>query len=115
MYGRKRRRKMLDLDKAREELKNKSYGQLQTDTAWAWGSRACVSYENSIAVTGQEKLVFWSVAEELFHEALEHAALGIDGDMIVKAVRDAVYPYQEKAAASMISGEVKNEGPKDNI
>lgn len=92
---------MLDLDKAREELKNKSYGQLQTDTAWVLGSRACISYENSIVATGSDKLVLWSVAEELFHEALEHAALATD-DSLVKTVRDAVHPYQEKAAASIM-------------
>lgn len=92
---------MLDLDKAREELKNKSYGQLQTDTAWIWSSRACVSYENSVTATGQDKLVFWSVAEELFHEGLEHAALS-DEEGLVKVIRDAVHPYQEKAAASMV-------------
>lgn len=91
---------MLDLDRASEELKQKNYKQIQEETAWTWASRACVSYQNCENLEGTEKLVCWTVAEELYHESIEHAALsGNDG--LLQQIRDAVHPYQEKAAFSM--------------
>lgn len=98
-----RKPKMLNLEKARKEMEGKSYSQIQTDTAWTWASRASVSYEKVVSAEQDEKIVFWTVAEELYHEAVEHAALS-GSDSLLKSVREAVQPYQEKAVKSISPG-----------
>lgn len=92
---------MLDLEKAKLELEQKSYAQIQEETAWTWASRACVSYQNCSNVSFPEKLACWSMGEEYYHEAVEHAALTVDNFGLLKQVRDAVHPFQENASNSM--------------
>lgn len=91
---------MLDVESAKKELGDKSYGQIQEETAWKWASRACASYENVVEAQKARKLIYWTIAEELYHEAVEHAALSGSDELLVK-IRDSVHPYQEKAAESM--------------
>jgi hypothetical protein len=89
----------LNLEEARQELDQKSYRDSQIETAFKWGARAAVSYGRIKEVTDQEeKLKFWTVAEEFFHESIEHAALvEDDGNKTLQEVRDAVRPFQEAA------------------
>lgn len=91
---------MIKLKEAKEELEKKTYREIQKSTAWTWASRAAASYDNC-AKADKDKLVLWTVAEEFYHEAIEHAALVEGEEDLVKEVREAVSPYQEKAATSM--------------
>jgi len=49
----------------------------------------------------EKKLICWTLAEEYYHEAIEHAALVEGKDGLVRQVREAIHPFQEKAAISM--------------
>ena len=70
----------LKIDKAKEELKEKSYLEIQKSTAWTWASRAAVSYDLAIDEKDlSRKVAVFQVAEEYHHEAIEHAALYEDG------------------------------------
>lgn len=92
---------MLKLNEALQELENKTYRQIQKETAVKWASRAAAAYQNCSKAKKSEKLVLWTVAEEFYHEAIEHAALVEDEEDLVKNVREAVHPYLDKAAESM--------------
>jgi hypothetical protein len=66
----------LKINKAKEELKHKSYLEIQRETAWTWASRSAVSYELAIEEKDlHRKVSIFQVAEEYHHEAIEHAAL----------------------------------------
>lgn len=89
---------MLKVEDAREELSKKTYHQVQRETAWKWASRACASYEWVSDGENAQPLMSWTVAEEYFHEAIEHAALTEAGaPELLKEIQDAVEPYQEVA------------------
>lgn len=92
---------MLKVDEASKELESKSYGQIQKETAWKWASRAAASYVNCKNAKKDEKLVFWTVAEEFYHEAIEHAALFEGDETLVSTIRKEIHTYQESAAESM--------------
>lgn len=88
---------MLNVEAAREELSNKSYHDVQVETAWKWASRACAAYE-WVSDKSSHALISWTVAEEYCHEAIEHAALsGSDAPELLKEIQDAIEPYQEVA------------------
>ena len=42
---------MLKVKEAKKELSEKSYKEIQTETAYKWGSRACAAYEIQIEAT----------------------------------------------------------------
>lgn len=92
---------MLKLDEARQELKSKSYQQIQKETAIKWASRAAASFELCVEAKEEDKLLHWSIGEDTYHEALEHAILADEDGKTAKEVREAVHPYLEKAADSM--------------
>jgi uncharacterized protein (DUF1015 family) len=100
---------MLKVDEASKELESKSYGQIQKETAWKWASRAAASFLSCKKAKKDEKLVFWTVAEEFYHEAIEHAALVESDESLVKEVREAIHSYQEEAAESMGSDPEKTD------
>jgi hypothetical protein len=91
---------MLNLEEAQKELSEKNLQQIQTETAWKWGSRAAASYQNCLAAESLKKLALWSIAEEYYHEALEHAAL-VEGEDVLSQLKKELNPYQEKAAQDM--------------
>lgn len=91
---------MLEIEKARKELSEKNLNDIQIQTAWTWASRAAASYQNSLDAKGKDKLLYWSLGEEYYHEAVEHAALA-DSDSFLKEVRDALAPYQEDASEAL--------------
>lgn len=93
--------KMIDLAKAKLELTQKSYAQIQDETAWTWASRACVSYQNCVAEEFPKKLVCWTLGEEYYHEAIEHAALNSNNPGLVQQIRDVVHPFQQGASDCM--------------
>lgn len=95
---------MLNLEEARKKLEEKSYHEIQKETAWTWSSRAVVSYEFVLEASKDQKIASWTVAEEFYHEAIEHAALTEeDAPKLLKEIQDAVHPYQEKAVEHLES------------
>ena len=91
---------MLNIEEALKELGEKNLDQIQTETAWKWGSRAAASFENCLSATGSKKLACWSIGEEYFHEAMEHAALVV-GEDVLSQLKKELLPYQERAAHDM--------------
>lgn len=90
---------MLKIEEASKELEKKSYAEIQEETAWKWASRAAASYAKCCECdAGTKRLVLWTVGEEYYHEAVEHASLVATKEGLVKEIRDAVGPYQEDAA-----------------
>ena len=94
----------LKVKEAEEELDRESYVEIQGETAWKWGSRAAATYEKLIKAKKEFKLGLWTMAEEYYHEAVEHAALVEDeASDLVKDIQKAVRPYQDKAFKNMES------------
>ena len=92
----------LKLDKAKEELKEKSYLDIQKQTAWTWASRAAVSYDLAIEEKDpHRKVAVFMVAEEYYHEAVEHAALYEDGGKLLAKVDEELEPYRDRATADL--------------
>jgi hypothetical protein len=96
---------MLKIEEARDEIASKTHRQIEEETAWKWASRAAASYE-LVSNKGEDKLAIWSMAEDFYHEAIEHAALvekesDDEGEELVAKVRKAVSPYIDKAVEAM--------------
>jgi hypothetical protein len=90
---------MLDLAKASKELDEKNLMQIQSATAYTWGSRAAVAY-NRFLSTG---LISWlRDADEYYHEALEHAALVQTVEPVtLENLQNALRPLQASAEAKI--------------
>jgi len=64
------------VEQARQELMEKSYQDIQQETAYKWAGRAYAAYEVVFRVDSSSEQIGWfHVAEEYRHEALEHASL----------------------------------------
>lgn len=70
------------LDRADAELRQKSLHDIQVSTALTWCARGCVAAQMGLATD----------AHEYAHEAIEHAALTGDDDLL-RMVRDALRYY----------------------
>lgn len=93
---------MINLEEALQEISEKNYATIQTETAWKWLSRSAAYYETcSLEKDFAKKLVWWTLGEEMLHEAVEHAALVNDEGSLIKEVREAINVYQENAASTM--------------
>lgn len=88
---------MLKIEAAKEELSQKSFNDIQKETAWKWASRAAASFEISLTEKGTAKFASFVIGEEYFHEAVEHAAL-VQGEDLTSEIKNQVFPYQEDAA-----------------
>lgn len=103
---------MLNLEQAQAELRQKNYDQIQEETAWVWGSRAAACFQNVLDGT-KDRLACWTLAEEYYHEAIEHAALSTN-ETLVKEIRVAISSYQEKAAAAMSAEKGPSNGNRES-
>ena len=64
------------IEEARAELMEKSYQDIQTETALKWAARAYAAYEIVFRLDSDAEQIGWfHVGEEYRHEALEHSAL----------------------------------------
>lgn len=92
----------LNIQKAKDELKEKSYLEIQKQTAWTWASRAAVSYDLAIEEKDlSRKVAIFQVAEEYHHEAIEHAALFEDAGQLLGQLDKELEPYRDRAAADL--------------
>jgi hypothetical protein len=93
---------MLKIKEAIEELKTKSYNDVQTETAYKWASRACAAYALLLSAEFAKKVAFWTMAEEYGHEAIEHAALTADNPSeLVAKIQKELVSHQSTAAKHM--------------
>ena len=92
----------LKVDKAHEELKEKSYLEIQYDTTVKWASRAAATYELAVEEKDlKRKMSILQVAAEYHHEACEHAALYEDRGELLGKVEKELESYYDKAAESL--------------
>lgn len=100
------------LKKARKLLREKSYLEIQADTAWTWAARAAASYEvveeganpKLNDEVGPLALYGWlMVGDEYRHEALEHAALVEDQGKLLQQVQQAIDKARRKARTLLAS------------
>ncbi|MHB1261240.1 MAG: hypothetical protein ACYC2H_05940 [Thermoplasmatota archaeon] len=67
---------LLDLDKARKELRSKDLLAIERDTAITWGGRAGASYGNVLDEADHAEGMRWFWEAETYRaEAIEHAAM----------------------------------------
>ncbi|HEX2065560.1 MAG TPA: hypothetical protein VHI93_01990 [Candidatus Thermoplasmatota archaeon] len=68
---------MLDIEKARTELRTSSMAKIERATALTWGARAVASFQMCAEATDWEaRLRHFCEGEAYRQEALEHAATG---------------------------------------
>lgn len=91
------------VDEAVRELLSKSEEQIEYETAVAWGARALAAYELVMMQpqAAQQARVLL-LADSLYHEALEHAALVHDGGGAVAALTQDVAPARAAARSRVL-------------
>jgi hypothetical protein len=95
---------MIDVKESLAELKEKSYDQVQIETAFKWASRSCACYLTVVGSQPMTKLLWWTMGAEYQSEAIEHASLsGEDSSSLVKQIQEEIRVYQEKAFENMES------------
>lgn len=95
---------MLNLEAAQKELSEKSYIDIQMETAWKWASRAVVAYQASIdGKNTPEKLGWYLQGVEYGHEAIEHAALVEDKGKVLNDIQSNLEKYSGKAYEGIVS------------
>jgi hypothetical protein len=89
---------MLNVEKALGEVKGKSEIQINTETAWTWGSRAAASYKLSNETNDPKEKEKWvRLGDAYRHESLEHASLVEDEGKLVGEVYRALAPFRKPA------------------
>jgi len=80
------------LDYARNEVRQKTKAQIDTETAAIWGARAVACFE---IYKGSGSLDWLRLAIEYTHEAIEHAASGVPGalDRVQAELAASGVPY----------------------
>lgn len=110
------------IEDARQELVEKSYQEIQTETALKWAARAFAAYEIVFRLDSEAEQIGWfHVAEEYRHEALEHAALVEDeqtSDHTISTVRMMLSDIRDGAIEIVYSSgpyeeELAEEAPED--
>jgi hypothetical protein len=93
---------MLRVDEAKKELAEKSYAQIQKETAWKWASRAAAAFDLcKDEVDLAKKVAMYQTAQEFEHEAVEHAALYEDCGTLLTEIHGQLEPHKDAAVASL--------------
>lgn len=71
----------LDIKAARKELEEKDDLQIEHETSIKWASRAAAAFEMCLE-NEDDHLRLFSWGDDLFHEALEHAALAEEPNLV---------------------------------
>lgn len=89
---------MLNVEKALGEVKDKTEVQINTETAWTWGSRAAACYKLSNETNNAAEKEKWvRLGDAYRHESLEHASLAEDDGKLVGEVSRALAPFRKPA------------------
>jgi len=93
---------MLDLDKARKELAEKSYLDIESQTAITWASRAAIMFQAVVTATERDDAMQkFMRADTYFSEAKEHAAQV--GSIFLEKIEIEVGPYHMDAIDALYS------------
>jgi hypothetical protein len=93
----------LDIDSALEELQNKTDKDIERETAYKWSARASAAFILSLnAEDVTAKLNYFIWGEDLFHEAVEHAALYKDGGFLLNDLEFEIEKYRKKALEAIV-------------
>lgn len=91
------------VNEAIKELSDKSYEEIQEETAMKWAARSYVAFEAVLRSDNKKDQMGWfQIAEEYRHEALEHAALVENADKsneILESVRSLIEEVKRVAYA----------------
>jgi ABC-type phosphate transport system auxiliary subunit len=91
----------IDIASANAELQQKTYEQIQSETASKWTNRALASYERSRnGKKLDEKLGWLCYGQEYASEAIEHAALS-DDLKLLEDVKKNLNSYYMRAINSI--------------
>jgi hypothetical protein len=74
---------MFKIEEAKKELLEKTEAQIESETAYKWGSRAIAAYQ-LFQETGDVK--WFLMGEEFRHEAIEHASLSGNFGELIKTI-----------------------------
>jgi hypothetical protein len=89
------------MEKAKQELPSKTIFQIQVETARTWAARSCVAAmfsDGEAARQNSNDALTWMLnAIEYGHEALEHAALSGDNNLLHE-VQSALSAFGVKTA-----------------
>jgi hypothetical protein len=79
-----------------EEIKSKTYQQIEQETGKKWGDRACACFWFASLEPDGPKLKFWLMEAEAYkEEAIEHAAKAQDLDFkTLREVSEKIQKYQ---------------------
>lgn len=87
---------MIDVQKANQELQEKTYEEIQTTTAYTWASRAIASYLRASSSTKiEQKIDSLERGIEYEGESLEHA--GLASPELLTELKKLLYPHKVKA------------------
>lgn len=88
----------LKVEEALIEILDKGELEIQEETALKWAARACAAYSMVLECEpADEKQAWRDYAQELAHEALEHAALVQDHGRLVGRIQRAIEVYKHDA------------------
>ena len=83
-----------DIVEAHADLLRKTEKEIEVETAIKWGARAIAAFE---LFQEQEAIKYFIWGEDLFHEALEHAALAKDYGRTLESLQAQVEPVRMSA------------------
>ena len=98
---------MLDVEKAREELKTKSMAEIERATAMTWGARAVASYRLASEAKGLgERFRHFYEGENYRQEALEHASMAEDRGKLFLGIHEEV--EKDRRSALDVLGSIRS-------
>lgn len=93
---------LLDLEKARKELRAKDLLAIERDTALTWGGRAGASYGNVVAEADHAEGMRWFWEAETYRaEAIEHAAMTEDAPFVARLTAE-IERHRAKARRHLV-------------
>lgn len=95
----------LKIEEARKELEEKDDLQIEHETSIKWASRAAAAFEMCLEKE-DDHLRYFSWGDDLFHEALEHAALAED-PTLVGEIKNEIGPRRQKCVDKYTKSESK--------
>ena len=92
---------MLDVEKAKQEILQKTHEQIETEAAYTWASRACAAFEFALSARDFKEYLYWlELYNDFKHEAIEHSALVEKSSKLLSTILQLMEAYEEKISKS---------------
>lgn len=90
------------LEKARDEVRHKSDGEIDQETALKWAARAVAAFEMAEEQKHslRQRIEYFSMGDDFRHEAREHAATASDNVKTLHEVESQIDRARESALNS---------------